>query len=154
MKNLDIIEFNKVLNFEILSREVLYISFYLAILLVLIVYIYSKYSEQIAYIIEKEIFLAKIKKQYLASISAIDINDHDFFYKINFNIKSFLDELGLFPWITKMTKKEIFKKNYKISELKWIMEQCEKYEFSTEKVVTNNVKQSIKDKSLLIIKSK
>gem|GEM_PF-2228716 len=97
MKNLDIIEFNKVLNFEILSREVLYISFYLAILLVLIVYIYSKYSEQIAYIIEKEIFLAKIKKQYLASISAIDINDHDFFYKINFNIKSFLDELGLFP---------------------------------------------------------
>lgn len=154
MENLDIIEFYKVLNFNIFSREVLIISFWLALLLVLIVFVYSKYSQHITYIIEREIFLAKIRKKYFTRINELSIADKDFFYAINLNIKSFLDELELFPWITKMTKKEISRTNHKISELKWIIEQCEKYEFSTEKDTTNDIKQIIKDKSLLIIKSK
>lgn len=154
MKNLDIIEFYKVINFEIFSREVLYISFVLAILACIIILVISKYSKYFSVVTEREIFLAKIRKKYFTRINELDIADKDFFYAINLNIKSFLDELELFPGITKMTKKEIFKANHKIAELKWIVEQCEKYEFSTEKEATNTIKQAIKNKALLIIKSK
>lgn len=153
MKNLDIIEFYKTINFEIFSREVLYISFLLAILLCIIILIISKYSKYFAIVAEREIYLSKVKNKYLTAISNLSIEDENYFYKINFNIKSFLEELELMPWITKMTKKEIFKKKSKISELKHIIEQCEKYEFSSEKEATNQLKQFLKEQSLLIIKS-
>lgn len=150
----DIIEFNKVLNFQLFSREDLIISLSLWLLAIIIVFVYTKYSQNISNMIEIEIFLSKIRTKYYWIISSLDINDTDFFYKINLNIKSFLEELKLFPWLTKMTKKEILRTNTKISDLKTIVSECEKYEFSQEKNPSSDIKNSLKIQTLNIIKTK
>jgi len=146
-----IIPTNIVFNFILFQKWQIFVSVFLSLIIIssyLLIYkLRLKYiSNKIEYNLAQE-----LKSKYLKLISNLDINSSNFFYDLNFLLRSYLENLNKFPWVTKMTKNEIFQRNIKSLDFKSLLENCEKYEFWNIKYVSNDLKNDSKTKALSII---
>lgn len=134
------------------DSSIFILSFFSSLLITVIFIIFFRVIINYLEYRKRQIFIINLKKTYENKILWLDIENENFFYNINHFIRNFLDEMKTFPWVTKMTKKEILSNNFTIKKLSEIAIICERFEFSKDKVVTENIKKNLINNTLDVIR--
>lgn len=148
----DIIDIYKLFNLNLFSTEVILISAFLAFFLLFLTIFYSKYKIYYQELKSDNYNYFLLKQQYYDLINNLRVDKEDFFFEINLLLRKFLEDYNIIPDITKMTKDEIISNNPWIEELKNFIEECEKYEFGKNNIVSREIKLNLKKEALSIIK--
>ncbi|EKE30333.1 MAG: hypothetical protein ACD_2C00005G0008 [uncultured bacterium (gcode 4)] len=138
------------LNLIFFNENILPISIILSILLLLIFFTLKWYFSSLSASDDALRQIKTLKDKFLDTIWSLDHMDPDFAKRLNFLLRSFLDEYRIIPWVLKMTKNEMLKNMQSKKLLEDFADECESAEFSSKKLHPEE-SEELKNKALYII---
>ncbi len=148
----DIYDIKNILNISPFFKETVYLIILFLIILVFI-YLFKKFKKKYINIIETKENLIKnnlnLKNLYLKKLKNLNINDLNYFLKISYIVREFLEKTWTIDKSTKKTCYEI-KKNTEIEYLYDLINDCDKFNFSKTQSTTKD-KEDILNRAIKII---
>ncbi|EKE27378.1 MAG: hypothetical protein ACD_3C00216G0006 [uncultured bacterium (gcode 4)] len=146
----DIFDIKQPLNLNLLNDNILLISFILSILLLLIFLLVRWHVN--SYKLQEEINekIKTLKDSFIETIDGLNPLESDFPQKLNFLLRSFLNDYKILPWSIRMTKNEILRRAQNKRLLEDFVIECEKAEFSKNKLTAQD-SNNLKSKAIYII---
>ncbi len=151
----DIYDIKNILNINPFYPETVYIVIiFIVIFLIFLLFIKCKqnYNNIIKKWLNKQDNILNLKKLYLKKLNELQISDADFFLKINFIIRKYLEVSWILDKSTKKTSFEIKKSFIKTKEIVEFVDLCNKFEFSLLEI-TEKDKKNLLEKAKNIIES-